>query len=859
MSVNDIIMSAAGGSSATPYVDDVFGTYIWTAPNINKVPSPSDLTDKIVSYTILPDVNTTTPIAHPRPGYAGPIDIILAGRSSAVNAYWSPDAQGGTDGSGQVARWTYTCLGDETSFSITQTNKDSNAGMMALNIIGGVNNGKTLCVGSAREGNSYGASAAANDFVSSSTLTTATLQFSGACRPYNATISYSDATSYTPAAPASYGNTASDFVVDSNLTIRLNGSTSPGGIWFNKNNTDSSFGTAIKTSPPGNNSAINLGVAVLIFPAKTTGNKSLVWAKCRNNSVNNQLFTSVKNGVLVSDGTAAIANSPYFIDANGLTLFNGNAQTNNMVAWSWKAAPNFLDIVTYTGNAIAGRAISHTLGSVPGMIIVKRTDVAGGYWSVYHRGTASGTEMFLQTTNALSSSAYFGNGSIGIAPTSTTFTIAGNTDINASGGSYIAYLFAHDTSGNGIIQCGTFSGASGTVVNLGWEPQWVLWKNSTNINSWGIADITRGMAKTPQATAYLLANAASQEAAASGNIIDINATGFIANLGAPGDTYIYMAVRRSNKPPTSGTQVYNAIARTGNGIATSITGVGFAPDLSLSKSRNNASGETWYDKLRGKNYIMWSYVTSAENTSTSDGLTSFDMDGVSVGADASGAWINTNTWTFINHYFKRSQNVFDILCWTQTVPGAPFQCQTINHSLGVTPELVIHKSRSGAGDNWYVTGSILGTGNRLLLNGTYAIAANGASGNAAYTSTTVTLPCEQGSGATYVAYLFASKAGISKIGSYTGNGTTQTINCGFTTGARFIMIKRTDSTGDWYVWDTVRGIIAANDPHISLNTSVAEITTDDSIDPDTSGFIVNQLSATNINVSAGTYIYLAFA
>ena len=73
------------------------------------------------------------------------------------------------------------------------------------------------------------------------------------------------------------------------------------------------------------------------------------------------------------------------------------------------------------------------------------------------------------------------------------------------------------------------------------------------------------------------------------------------------------------------------------------------------------------------------------------------------------------------------------------------------------------------------------------------------------------------------------------------------------------MIKRTDSTGDWYVWDSARGIVAGNDSHLSLNTTAAEVTTDDSVDTDNTGFIVNQLAATNINVSSATYIYLAIA
>jgi hypothetical protein len=114
-------------------------------------------------------------------------------------------------------------------------------------------------------------------------------------------------------------------------------------------------------------------------------------------------------------------------------------------------------------------------------------------------------------------------------------------------------------------------------------------------------------------------------------------------------------------------------------------------------------------------------------------------------------------------------------------------------------------------------------------------------------------------GLTYVAYLFATCAGVSKVGTYTGTGTSLQIDCGFTGGARFVLIKRTDSTGDWYVWDTARGIVAGNDPHLSLNTTVAEVTTDDTIDTDNSGFIVNQLAATNVNVTSATYIFLAIA
>jgi hypothetical protein len=114
-------------------------------------------------------------------------------------------------------------------------------------------------------------------------------------------------------------------------------------------------------------------------------------------------------------------------------------------------------------------------------------------------------------------------------------------------------------------------------------------------------------------------------------------------------------------------------------------------------------------------------------------------------------------------------------------------------------------------------------------------------------------------GVNYVAYLFASVAGVSKVGSYTGTGTTNQINCGFTGGARFVMIKRTDSTGDWYVWDSVRGIVAGNDPYLLLNSTAAEVTGTDYVDTYSAGFEISSTAPAAINANGGSFIFWAIA
>jgi hypothetical protein len=386
-----------------------------------------------------------------------------------------------------------------------------------------------------------------------------------------------------------------------------------------------------------------------------------------------------------------------------------------------------------------------------------------------------------------------------------------------------------------------------------------MMKNTTSADSWYMYDTMRGMSMTNDV--YLRANQSAAEGSFGASYVKPTATGFTWDstaFGGAGDNYIYIAIRRGPmQVPTVGTTVYNAITRTGNGSATTITGVGFTPDTVLSKTRtpagNNPSGMA-FDRLRGINKTLTLEAAGTEATNTI--LSAFTMDGYSflVGGNDP----NLNTYTYCDWNFKRAPNFFDEVCYTGT--GVT---RTVNHNLTVAPELMIVKGRNQpyAWETYSVT---FGIDAYLRLNTSDAVGTgvSGFWGSSNPTSTTFGLGAyanNNGSGTNYVAYLFATCPGVSKVGSYTGTSALQTINCGFTTGARWVMIKRTDDIGDWYVWDSTRGIIPSNDPYLRINSSAAEVTSTDYVDTNAVGFDLTSAASGTVNANGAAYIFLAIA
>ena len=590
-----------------------------------------------------------------------------------------------------------------------------------------------------------------------------------------------------------------------------------------------------------------------------SGQGGLVWIKARSSAQSNIVFDTnrgVENRLVTNANIAqsTLSGSLTAFNSNGFALGNF-ASTNDSgvtyVSWTFRETPNFFDVVTYTGTG-ANRTIAHNLGVAPGMILVKRTDTTGD-WQVYHRSNANTQYMVLNDTAAVATGATRWNST---TPTATEFSVGTDATVNASGGTYVAYLFAHVTTSDGFIQCGSFTtdGSGNASVTLGWEPQWVLVKAVNNTFNWEITDTMRGMSNP--GLSPLFPNLSSAESSfPTGTGCVPNATGFTSsNYWGASRQFIYVAIRRGPmRTPTLGTSVFSPVANSSEiGPSTPVSLVPPASDLWLSSNLGSAA-PYWQTRLMGWAWLRSSSTSAQDASYTWTQRTQSDLL-------PSGGWWSAGT-PQVNYFFRRAPGFMDVVCYTGTGVAT-----TQAHNLGVTPELMIVKRRSALG-GWPVFFNMQpSTYRRGLLNATSEPGtqtyADGFGLSAQPTSTVMNFDsgaAANDSGTTYVAYLFASVPGVSKVGSYTGNGSSQTINCAFTTGARFVMIKRTESGGDWYVWDSARGIVAGNDPYLALNSTAVEVTSDDSVDTDSTGFIVNQVAASNINVNAATYIFLAIA
>ena len=612
----------------------------------------------------------------------------------------------------------------------------------------------------------------------------------------------------------------------------------------------------------------------------------LVWLKKRTDTGHHQLLDTERGANAVRSSSQSggddtgISYWNFSFNTNGFgfntTDSNINSNQEDYCSWTFRKHPKFFDVQTFTTTYNDDpNVISHDLESELGAAFFFQTGSTGqgSNWIVWHRSL--GTNKYLKLnqtsgeTNDTNSIEEVDNSAHTISfgyPMSTPDDrlVSGSTETT----NWVGYFFAHN-NGDGefgpsgdqdIIKCGQYTGNHSTLphkVTVGFEPQWVLVKKKNGTSNWAIWDVARGMMASNNSHA-LEPNTNTAEASTGNIIVYPVADGFefddasdFANFN--NNTYIYIAIRKGPMAvPTSVSDVFKANKSKENYTSNTDRhsfNSGFPVDSFFYKgSLTTTAGNEWYDRKRPARLFT-------DDTTTEDTTDRSDFFDKMEGVYEYGGSTNTNNICWM---WRSAPKFYDVQCYH----GNGTAGRTVKHSLEAVPEMIWIKSRSKNGENWGVYHKDLGNAKSLRLDGTFS------AGNDIYswnqttpTATEFTLgnyDRVNNVSHTYVAYLFATLSGISKVGSYTGNGGTQTIDCGFSNGTQFVFLKKSSDSGGWFAFDTERGIVSGNDPYVLIHSSVAGESGYDIIDPHSSGFILNNVGA-GTNDNGATYIFYAIA
>jgi hypothetical protein len=626
----------------------------------------------------------------------------------------------------------------------------------------------------------------------------------------------------------------------------------------------------------------------------------LVWIKDRSNAEQHILNDSTRGASydLSTNTTGAQVNRTtgfLSFDTGGFTLgSDGGGVVNDAtrgpyVAWAWKANGGTTTSATtteatngtYQANVDAGFSIvtfttsnstvqppplnycEHGLGVAPSIVIYKETN-DGGPWQVNVPFISNNGSLQLNTTDAMSSGFaydFFDSDSTNIAIRS-NYAISRNVNL-------VAYVFAEV---EGFSKFGTYSGngsADGPIIETGFEPAFVILKSTTLTTAgsyWSMYDNKRNT--TNPKDLVIRANDSAVEITPSVNpnlSVNFLSNGFqiVGNydgINGSGHSYIYMAFAAD--PDTEAPTVaksFTTVAYTGNGSTQTIDGLGFKPGLIWMKRRDTAQEHALVNIVSGPLKHLYSDLTNAEVTTT-NGVSSFNDDGWTMGAN--GLMNNTNN-TYVGWAWKADDNEptintegtidtvvsananagFSIVNWT----GGSSGTATTGHGLSAAPELIIQRPINATSD-WFIWHKDLTSGNSLRFTTAAESTAIAFTVNSTlfYTNWTNT-------SYNWIAYCFHSVSGYSKIGSYAGNGTSQTVTLGFRPD--FVILRKYDDTQDWFIFDSVRGDTQPFDARLKANSSGAETTSDTNIYATDTGL---NFSSASFNDSGKNFIYAAF-
>jgi|9_EtaG_2_1085328.scaffolds.fasta_scaffold08029_2 hypothetical protein len=631
-----------------------------------------------------------------------------------------------------------------------------------------------------------------------------------------------------------------------------------------------------------------------------------VWIKARNVTYDHAITDStrgVTHPVYIGTG-AQLTNSTFItsFDADGFSIGNNavvNNNTNTYVAWCWKANGGTtssntdgtitstvqantkagFSIVKYTGNGSASATVGHGLGSIPELTIFKQLDsggTGGGAWNTYL--TSNNTVGFLNANTGFVANNGGTNGSVDIANmSSTTFGFLNGSSSannqNNSGSDYIVYAF---TSIASYSKIGSYTGngvPDGPLVVTGFEPALLIVKKTNSTANWRMVDNKRNPLNHRQRT--LFPNLNNAEDNVTGDAVDFLSTGFkISNddnsWNQNGDEFLYIAFASD---PTAAPTLADSFANklyTGNATSNrAITGLGFSPSWVWIKNRSSARDHMEFDNVRllGSELVPGNYTNldAADFNTTGNDFNSFDTDGFTVGQDP---YTNENgsnmvAWCWKANPIPAINNDGDIQSIVSANQAAGFSIvtytgnstagSTVGHGLSSAPDAVIIKCMNTFSTNWINYYETIGNSDYLTLNLSNSVDtfSNWFYSNATNFTLNQTFGNANTSGRTYVAYCFKSTPGFSKMGSYTGNSSTQAIT-GLGFSPNWVLLKETDGVDSWELYDTARGATKVLYP----NGANAEGVNSGLTSFDSDGFTLG--SATSANESGKTYIYMAF-
>ena len=578
----------------------------------------------------------------------------------------------------------------------------------------------------------------------------------------------------------------------------------------------------------------------------------LLWMKCMDQNHQHRLYDTERDvrKYIRSDGvfeetettggisywTAKGASHTRDGDANHSVVPEETSNDNKYVSWGFRKSKRFFDVIKWDGDNVNGRTIEHNLKIEPGVIMIKCLS-ASYSWQVYHRslGTTSWLHLDTDVQASTANSPGFAN------VTNESFDIGNYVGCNASGQKYVAYVFAHDPEPGSIIKCDSYVGdathtnVNGHKITLGWEPQYLMVKDTSSNGHWWIYDAQRGgmklydKAKMGQATStgkLLYANMTSQQ----DNAYDIttDATGFWLSqptaLNETGRTYVYIAIRKGPmRTPTDPKKVFSVSKAYGPNRPTYIAD--FPPDVFWDRGYENtaywrvATRKMGYNtSTTGEPRMYWDRDDNCVNDTNyySNGFSTWDeMKGARYGN-----LLQQNP--YIGHMMRRAPGFFDTVGYIGDASSVDSNVErSISHNLGVKPEMIVIRTFgndgiAGAGHpGLHKNCGNLPTAsaspyNGVQYNGSKTIITSGNSTGGWYSGTTAkeyfgestdtatdfyvgTAMATNKLYYSYMAYLWATCPKISKVGYYVATGTDLNIDCNFDDTARFVIINKWNS------------------------------------------------------------------